>query len=273
MDVAGPGGEWVDLNRRNWDERAGIHADSEFYDLAGFRAGASSLRSFEPGEVGDVSGRALLHLQCHLGQDTLSWARLGAATTGLDFSERAIRVARTLAGETGLTARAQFVVADLYSALDALPGPRFDIVYTGLGALVWLPDLDRWAEIVAALLNPGGFLYLVEFHPVTDMLGDDGRTVEHDYFDTGGQNLDHPYTYTGGPAMTHTRQVQWRHPLGQVVTALARAGLRLDFLHERDVTLFPRFPALQASSGEYRFPAGHPRLPLMYSLRATRPGG
>lgn len=262
--------EWLRLNRENWDERVGIHAVSDFYDLPAFRAGASTLRSFEPGEAGDVSGRRLLHLQCHMGQDTLSWARLGAETTGLDFSEPAIRVARTLAEETGLAGRARFVVSDVYASQEALHQQSFDIVYTGLGALVWLPDLNRWAQIVASLLNPGGFLYLVEFHPFADVLGDDGRTVAQDYFDTRPQYEDYPYTYTDGPALTRARSVQWQHPLGNVVTALARAGLRLDFVHERDVTLFPRYPVLEHSGGEYRFPAGHPRIPLMYSLRAVR---
>ena len=271
MDVAEHTPEWLRVNRQNWDERVGIHADSEFYDLPAFRAGASTLRAFEREEVGDVSGRRLLHLQCHMGQDTLSWARLGAETSGLDFSEPAIRIARTLAEETGLAARARFVVSDVYSAPQALEGQRFDIVYTGLGALVWLPDLDRWAQTVASLLNPGGFLYLLELHPVTDMLGDDGRAVEQDYFDTRGQDVDYAHTYTGGTTMTHTRQVQWRHPLGEVLTALATAGLRLDFLHERDVTVFRRFTELQRVDGGYRFPAGRPRVPLTYSLRATRP--
>jgi SAM-dependent methyltransferase len=263
--------EWLRLNRENWDERVGIHAASEFYDIPAFRAGRSTLRSFEPGEVGDVSGHSLVHLQCHMGQDTLSWARLGAWTVGLDFSEPAIHTARGLAEDVQLAERARFVVSDVYNSAAALRGERFDIVYTGLGALVWLPDLDRWAEVVASLLNPGGFLYLVEFHPLSDMLGDDGRTVEQDYFDSGGQEVDYDYTYTGGPAMTRTRQVQWQHPLGEVLTALAGAGLRLDFLHERDVTLFRRFPVLESADGEYRFPAGHPRVPLLYSLHATRP--
>lgn len=273
MDDGGLIPEWLRLNRENWDERVGIHAVSEFYNLPAFRAGASTLRSFEHDEIGDVSGRRLLHLQCHMGQDTLSWARLGAETTGLDFSEPAIRTARMLAEDPQLSARARFVVSDVYGAEAALQGQRFDIVYTGLGSLVWLPDLDRWAEIIATLLDPGGFLYLVEFHPFADMLGDDGRTVEHDYFDTRAQEVDYPYTYTGGPALTRTRSVQWHHPLGEVVTALARAGLRLDFLHEHDVTLFPRFAVLESSGGEYHLPAGHPRIPLMYSLRAATANG
>jgi SAM-dependent methyltransferase len=263
--------EWLRLNRENWDERVGIHAASEFYDLPAFRAGASTLRSFELDEVGDVSGRSLLHLQCHMGQDTLSWSRLGARTVGLDFSEPAIRTARMLAEDVRLAGQARFVVSDVYAAAATLEGERFDIVYTGLGALVWLPDLKRWAKVVASLLNPGGFLYLVEFHPLSDMLGDDGHTVEQDYFDTRGQDVNYPYTYTDGPAMTRTRQVQWHHPLGDVLTALAEAGLRLDFLHEHDFTLFRRFSVLESSNGEYRFPAGHPRVPLLCSLRATRP--
>jgi SAM-dependent methyltransferase len=270
MADTNPSPEWLRLNQLNWDERAGIHAASEFYGLADFRARRSTLRSFEQGEVGDVSGRSLLHLQCHMGQDTLSWARAGAETVGLDFSAPAIGTAGRLAEEIGLAERARFVVSDVYDAAAALPGERFDIVYTGLGALVWLPDLVRWAQVVASLLSPGGFLYLVEFHPVTDMLGDDGRTVKHDYFDAGGQEVDYQHTYTDGPPMTNTRQVQWQHPLGEVLTALAGAGLRLDFFHEHEVTLFPRFPVLESSDGEYRFPAGHPRVPLLYSLRATR---
>ncbi|WP_093264712.1 class I SAM-dependent methyltransferase [Saccharopolyspora shandongensis] len=263
--------DWLRLNRANWDDRVGIHSASDFYDLSAFRAGASTLRSFERAEAGDVSGRRLLHLQCHMGQDTLSWARLGADTTGLDFSEPAIRTARTLAEDTRLSGRARFVVADVHEARTALQEQRFDIVYTGIGALVWLPDLDRWAQIVASLLNPGGFLYLVELHPFSDVLGEDGRAVEHDYFDTRGLHIDHPHTYTGGPALTHTRSVQWHHPLGEVLTALANAGLRLDFLHEHDVTLFQRFPVLEQRGDEFRFPEGHARVPLLYSLRATRP--
>lgn len=264
--------DWLDTNRANWEDRALIHATSRFYDLEGFRAGASTLRAFEPEEVGDVTDRRLLHLQCHLGQDTLSWARRGARVTGLDFSPTAIDTARTLAEETGLADRARFVVSDVYAATDTLAGERFDIVYTGVGALVWLPDLTRWARVVADLLVEGGFLYLAEFHPLTDLLGDDGRTVQHDYFHTDGEIYDDPHTYTDGPQLTRTRSVQWQHPLGNVVTALAEAGLRLDFLHERENTLFRRYPVLERTeTGEYRFPPGHPRLPQMYSLRATKP--
>lgn len=267
---------WREINRDNWDDRTRVHADSDFYDLPGFRAGRSTLRPFEIAELGDVAGRSLLHLQCHMGQDTLSWARRGAHVTGLDLSGEAVRVARALAADTGLAGRARFVASDVYEAREALGGERFDIVYTGLGALVWLPDLTRWAEVVASLLNPGGVLYLVEFHPVTDMLDDDGRTVAHDYFDASGRVEDFAHTYTDGPPLEKTVTVQWFHPLGEVITAVARAGLRVEFLTEHATTLFQRYPVLQRDEHDgstYRFPDGQPRVPLMYSLRAAAPAG
>jgi 2-polyprenyl-3-methyl-5-hydroxy-6-metoxy-1,4-benzoquinol methylase len=253
------------------DDRVRVHAVSDFYDLPGFRAGASTLRAFERDEVGDVAGRRLLHLQCHMGQDTLSWARRGADVTGLDFSDAAVRTARALAGEVGLADRARFVVSDVYEAAAALNGERFDIVYTGLGALVWLPDLPRWARLVSSLLNDGGMLYLAEFHPLTELLGEDGERVERDYFRGDAETYDFPYTYTDGPSLTRTVSVQWQHPLGEVVTAVAQAGLRIEFLHEHATTLFQRYPMLERfGAGEYRFPAGRPRIPLMYSLRAAK---
>ncbi len=261
--------DWLRINRENWDDRVAVHAGSEFYDLPGFRAGRSTLRPYEPDEVGDVTGKRLLHLQCHLGLDTLSWARLGAEVTGLDFSPASVDGARALALETGLDAR--FVVSDVYDARAALGDERFDVVYTGFGALVWLPDVHRWARVVASLLAEGGFLYLAEFHPLSEVLGADGRSVAYDYFSPDGETYDDPHTYTDGPALTKTLSVQWHHPLGEVVTALAEAGLRIEFLRERATTLFQSNEALvRTGPDEYVFPAGHPRVPMTYSLRATK---
>jgi SAM-dependent methyltransferase len=259
--------DYLALNRANWDARVPVHVGSAFYDVEGFKAGRSPLRRFELDEVGDVSGRRLVHLQCHIGLDTLGWARLGAEVTGLDFSEAAVEQARALAAECGIPAR--FVTADVYDAVEAL-GETYDIVYTGVGALVWLPDMTRWARAVAALLRPGGFLYLAEFHPFADVLDDEtGATVTHDYFQRGPHVWDEPYTYTDGAALAHTRTMQFRHGLGEIVTALAAAGLRLEFLHEHDHTLFRRYGTLVAGDGGYRLPYGAPRLPLMFSLRAS----
>ncbi|WP_344329703.1 class I SAM-dependent methyltransferase [Kitasatospora putterlickiae] len=263
--------DWLAANRANWDGRVPVHVASEFYDVDGFVAGGEPLRDFELAEVGDVKGKSLLHLQCHFGQDTLSWARHGATVTGLDFSRPAVEAATGLAGRIGADT-ARFVVSDVYDAVSALDGRRFDIVYTGLGALCWLPDLTRWARTAAALVAPGGFLYLAEFHPFADVLAEDGRTVEYDYFHNEATVWDDPSTYTDGelaptaPAVT----VEWQHGLGEVVSALVAAGLRIEFLHEHDFTVFARFPVLE-HHGVFRFPEGRPRVPLMYSLRASKP--
>ena len=265
--------EWRDRNRAAWDERVPLHIASDFYDNAGFIAGRTSLRPFEIDEVGPVAGRSLVHLQCHFGQDTLSWARLGARVTGLDFSPAAVDAARALAADVDVDAT--FVVADVYDAVDALDHATFDVVYTGLGALTWLPDMARWAHIVAALVAPGGFLHLSEFHPLSDVFSHERLEAVHDYFTKPeGTRYDEPGSYVDWDAPT-TENVNyiWTHPVGSVVSALIDAGLRLDFLHEHDHTLFERWPFLERRDDfSYHLPAGMPRLPLMYSLQASRPG-
>ncbi|MGK5632471.1 class I SAM-dependent methyltransferase [Streptomyces sp. URMC 123] len=265
---------WREANRARWDERVPLHMASAFYDLDAFRAGKDTLRDFEVAEVGDVTGRSLLHLQCHIGLDTLSWARRGAASVvGLDFSEPAVEAARDLAAELGLTPdRAAFVAADVYDAVEAVPDTAYDIVYTGVGALCWLPDIRRWAETAASLVAPGGFLYLSEIHPVADMLDEEtGTRVTYDYFSREPWIDDTPGSYADADAATvHNRSVSWQHPVGDVVSALAGAGLRVDFLHEHDVTVFKRYAELEERDGYFRFAGDRPRVPLMYSLRASR---
>ncbi|MFI6155982.1 class I SAM-dependent methyltransferase [Kitasatospora sp. NPDC051170] len=250
--------DWRTANRALWDERVPIHTAGTFYDLPGFLAGSDTLRDFELAEVGDVRGKTLLHLQCHIGLDTLSWARRGATVTGLDFSEPAVDVADGLATQIGATT-ARFVTADVYDAVRALDDQTFDIVYTGLGALCWLPDIARWARTAAALVAPGGFLYLAEFHPVTEVLSEDGRTVEGDYFDRDPIVVDEPGSYADRTAeTTATLTYEWRHGVGDVVSALIAAGLRLEFLHEHD-------------GGHFSLPAGV-GVPQLYSLRAAKDG-
>ncbi|MFB7371068.1 class I SAM-dependent methyltransferase [Streptomyces sp. NPDC056222] len=268
--------DWLEANRARWDERVPIHAASAFYDLDAFRAGKEVLRDFELAEVGDVTGRSLLHLQCHIGLDTLSWARHGAShVVGLDFSEPAVETARSLATDLGFsTDRAAFVAADAYDAAEAVPDSSYDIVYTGTGALNWLPDIERWAETAASLVAPGGFLYVAEFHPLTDSLDDEtGSRIVNDYFVREPWVDSSSGTYADMEAATvHNRSVEWVHPVGEVVTAVAKAGLRIEFLHEHDVSLYPRYETLQRQEdGYYRFSADRPRIPLMYSLKASRP--
>jgi SAM-dependent methyltransferase len=268
---AGVRAAWRDHNRAAWDERVPLHLASDFYDVDSFVAGRSTLRSFERAELGPVDGLDLVHLQCHFGQDTLSWAREGARVTGLDFSGPAIAAAAELAARLGVDAA--FVQADVYDAVEALGGQRFDVVYTGLGALLWLPDLVRWAQIVAALLRPRGVLYLVEFHPVADVFADDALVVERPYFGPAEGTVERaPGTYTDwGAATEHNTTVEWTHPIGSVVSAVLAAGLHLESFHEHDHTLFERWPFLERCDDfTYRLPASYPSLPLLYSLRARR---
>jgi SAM-dependent methyltransferase len=269
----------LETNRAWWDERVPFHLASDFYDVDAFRAGASTLRPFEVDEVGSVEGKRLAHLQCHFGLDSLSWARAGASVVGLDFSAPAVDAANALATDLALDAR--FVGSDVYDAATALGGERFDVVYTGLGALNWLPDLPRWAECVASLLDVGGFLYVSEFHPITFAFADEEMKIELDYFhNPEGIAFDgEEGTYADLEAKTtHNVTREWAYSLADVIQAILGAGLRLELFHEHDYTLFPRFPHLVADpdalgAGQlYRQPAGEPRMPLMYSLRARREG-
>lgn len=264
--------EYFDANRTNWDERVPIHTGGDFYDVESFKRDDERLRDFELLEVGYVAGKSLLHLQCHFGVDTLSWARRGARVTGLDFSGPAVRAATKLASETGL--EAGFVTANVYDAEAALGGTTYDIVYTGLGALNWLPDIQRWAGVTAALIRPGGFLYLAEFHPFTNIFGDDDLTVEHDYFHREEPQVwDEPGTYADlGAKTANNLTYEWNHTIPDVVTALILSGLTLELLSEHDYTIFPRWPILEKSGFDtYRLPEGAPRIPLMYSLRTRKP--
>lgn len=262
---------WRDLNRAWWDERVPLHVGSELYDVEGFRAGRQTVEPFEIELLGDVSGLRLAHLQCHFGLDTLGWARLGASVVGLDFSQPAVDAANGLAADTGLDAR--FVCADVYDAVEALGGDQFDVVYTGLGALNWLPDLDRWADVVTALIRPGGRLLLSEFHPFSHVFADEDLTVAYDYFTDEPLDWHDEGSYAApGTATAHNDTVEHQHGVGEILTELLARGLRITAFEEYDHTLFPRFPDLvQAADGTYRQPPGRPRIPLMFALVAERP--
>jgi len=259
------------VNQAHWDEAAPLHAASELYDLDGFRAGRHDIRPFELDEIGAVDGRELLHLQCHLGTDTLSWAHHGAQASGLDFSERSLAVARELAAELGIDA--EFWNADVYDAVGAVGGRTFDIVYTGIGALGWLPDLGPWARVVHDLLRPDGILYLVEIHPMVLAAIGDGRTITRDTFDAEYRaSEEEGGTYAAPDAvLEHTVTYERDHALSDVVTAILDAGLVLELLREQSYTAVPWPWAERGADGYYRLPADSPRFPLTYSLRARRP--
>jgi len=258
-------------NRRWWDAVAPAHAAGSFYDLPGFIAGRDDLRPFEDAELGPVAGLDLAHLQCHLGTDTLSLARRGARVTGLDVSAESTAVARRLAAACGLPA--DFVTADVRDAVDALGGRDFDVVYTGIGALCWLDDLDAWAGVVASLLRPGGVLYLVEIAPLVEGVWEGGGwQVVTDVVYTGPTPSLAAGSYATGGAPVAEHPVHSRNwSIGAVVTAVANAGLRVELLGEQELTDNP-LPWLDRGEDRLcRFPPGTPRYPVTWSLRARRP--
>ena len=266
----------VELNRANWNERTRAHAGSDFYDVAGFKAGRITLNRFERAGVGDVQGKSLLHLQCHFGLDTLSWARLGAKATGIDISDDAIRLARRLNDDVGLDA--EFLRADIYDLPHHLDG-EFDIVYTAMGVLAWLPDLDAWAEVVARYLKSGGLFYLLDIHPASQVFDDEtilesrrDLSVRYRYFpDPEGMAFPGGVPSYAGDETIETPCHEWQHSIGEILTALLRAGLRLTSFAEHPVTLYKQFSGMiQGDDGLWRFPFDGDFLPLVFELTATR---
>ena len=267
-----PGGDdrYMKANRLSWDARTPTHFKSRFYDVDGFKAGKSSLNSLEIDEMGDIGGKRLLHLQCHFGMDTMSWARLGAKVTCVDFSAEAISRARSLSDELGIDA--EFVVSNVYDLPDALD-EQFDVVFTSYGVLNWLPDIAGWAEVVSDHLKPGGVFYIVEFHPFAAVFeaseaGDMVPTYgyfHHELFFEGG---DPSYA---GEGIIETPTYQWQHSLGDIVSALVAAGLRIEFLHEFPFNCYQLHPAMErGDDGWWRLPKHNESFPQMFSIRATR---
>lgn len=274
ISVVGESDARLAANRANWDERVRHHVASTFYDVEGWLRRRPGPRQRERRALGDVSGLDLVHLQCHFGLDTLAWADVGARVTGLDFSPAAIEHARRLAERAGLADCARFVEADVLRAWDTLRPEQFDVVYVSLGALCWLPSVATWAAQVAALLRPGGRLYLHDGHPLAWALADDGLRVQYTYFEEGEPFVDDsPETYADPEArLSSTRSYEWNHSIGEIVTALVSHGLRITALEEHDWTVWPRFPWLVHAGDDRWEPApGHPRIPLTFTLLACRP--
>jgi SAM-dependent methyltransferase len=265
----------VETNRRNWDERAAIHARDTTgdYMLDRFRAGEDALHEIEASELGDITGKRVLHLQCHIGRDTLCLVRRGATATGLDFSSAALGVARRLSDETGL--KAEFVEGNVYQAPDLTPGP-FDLVFTTWGTICWLPDVKQWAKVIASVLAPGGELYFADAHPGFSVLEEyAGRFAPTYDFQTPAdrplQFVDET-TYTGDPTiMSHQSTREWIHSLSAVLGGLIDAGLAITMFREHEVLPWRALPSLvPASDRLWRLPDGVPRIPLSYSVRARK---
>jgi SAM-dependent methyltransferase len=262
------------VNREYWDREVALNLET--WDIDGFLRDPARLTMMVTADrpaLGEVKGKRLIHLQCHFGLDTLAWARLGAVVTGVDLAPRAIATARDLARRGGLPAR--FVEAELYAVPEAI-AERFEFVYTGGGALCWLPDIRGWAAVVGRLLEPGGVFYIREAHPVLWSLEDERSDPELviglPYFETAS-----PKRWEGAPAWDQTRNAGgrphyvWQRGLGEVVTALIEAGLTIQYLREHRTCLWQALPFMvQDEAGWWRLPERAERLPLMYSIRAVK---
>lgn len=265
--------KFFEANRDLWDKFARINYESETYRVREFLDGASSLNSIELEEVGEVRGKTLLHLQCHFGLDTLSWAREGAIVTGVDFSGEAVQLARNLTDEIGLEAR--FIQSNIYDLPDVLD-EKFDIVFTSYGIHCWLNDLPRWGEIVAHFVKPGGNFYIAEFHPllwIFDWDATDDFKMVRSYFHSSTPckfDVDGSYADDGTKIEIQT-DYEWTHSMADVVNAIIKSGLQMEFLHEFAKAPFQSFPFLkQADEGYWIYDNPEVQLPLVYSIKARK---
>jgi SAM-dependent methyltransferase len=265
--------KFMKQNLKHWNELTPIHEKSEFYDVEGFKAGRCTLMPLEREELGDVSGKTLLHLQCHFGLDTMSWARLGAKVTGVDFSDKAIELAKSLSKQ--LEIEADFLRSDIYQLPDVLKG-EFDIVYTSYGVLCWLPDLAGWARIIGHFLKPGGTFYVVEAHPINNVFEDERDTKElkasYSYFHSSRPTRwEADGSYADKNAKVIASSYEWTHPLGEIINALISAGLRIEFLHEFPYMGEDHYPFMEKDEdGWWRLKGDKETIPLMFSIKAKK---
>ena len=266
--------DYLKANQKRWDQLTIEHKDSPFYDLDGFKNGKDRLRSIELSELGDVTGKSLLHLQCHFGLDTLAWARRGAKVAGVDFSEVSISLAKSLSEELDIPA--QFYCTDIYALPEVLSG-EFDIVFTSYGVLHGLPDLARWGNIIARYLKPGGIFYIVEDHPTfrtfRQMPDGELKAVRSYFFSEEPQKIESTGSYaTSGEGQTGVSFV-WDYSIGDVINSLISAGLRIEFLHEFPFAARAKFSIMEpGEDGWWRLPSPlHGTIPFLFSLQARKP--
>lgn len=267
---------WASTNRANWDDRANAHlkGDGDYYDLAGLKAGRSSLRSVEIEMAGDVAGRRLLHLMCHIGLDSISWARLGARVTAVDFSSVSIAAGRRLASE--LDVDVAFYEADVYALPEECNGP-FDAIIMTYGVLSWLSDIGALALDVAARLAPGGRFILVDGHPLTNLwpptcVGDDLVPKRDSYFAKAlPERRESPRSYGSPSELANATSYQWQHPLSGVVQAVINAGMRISQIREEPFGFYRRYPAMtRRPDGYLNPPPAMEGIPLLFALMAER---
>jgi 2-polyprenyl-3-methyl-5-hydroxy-6-metoxy-1,4-benzoquinol methylase len=257
---------YFEENKRVWNQRTAVHKDSSFYDVASFLAGKTSLTEIELRELGDVKGKKILHLQCHFGMDSLSLARMGADVTGVDLSDVAINEAMKLNDQLSLNAK--FICCNVYD-LKEYVDEKFDIVFTSYGVIGWLPDLGLWAQLIKHFLNPGGFFYMAEFHPVVWMMDENFDRIKYYYHNKELIVSEMQGTYTDRNADIKGKEFSWNHSISEVLNALLQQGLQLQFFNEYSFSPYPCFNNIvQANDGMWRVKGLEDKMPMVYSLKA-----
>lgn len=256
------------INKELWNDRTTHHVQSEFYDIQSFLEGKSPLNSIELNLIGDVSGKKLLHLQCHFGMDTLAFARMGAHVTGIDISDNAISEAKKLAEKTRL--EGEFVCCSVYDVPQHI-SKQFDIVFTSYGTIGWLPDMNRWANVIAQMLKPGGIFVFAEFHPAVWMFDNDFEKVAYSYFNREDIVEELEGTYADRNAPMKKKSVSWNHDIAEVLQALLNSGLTLERFEEFDYSPYNCFnKTVPAENGGFYIAGMERKLPMVYALRMRK---
>ena len=259
--------DYLKINRQTWNEKTDIHINSEFYDMNGFKDGKSSLNEIELKLLGDISGKSILHLQCHFGQDTMSLSRLGADVTGVDFSEKAIENAVKIAKELNINAK--FVCSDIYSLPQNL-NEKFDIIFTSYGVIGWLPNLTKWAEVISQFLKPGGTFILAEFHPVVWMYDDNFEKIIYSYFNVEPIIETETGSYADRKADKTTTCVVWNHSLSEVISSLIGQGLAITDFEEHDYSPYNCFNnTAEISPGKYVISHFGNKIPMVFAIKGV----
>lgn len=265
--------QFYNENKKAWDEFARIHFQSDHYRVKEFLKGESSLKTIELEELTDVKGKTLIHLQCHFGLDTLSWAREGAIVTGVDFSKEAIELAKTLAQKASINAK--FIESNIYDIPEKI-NEKFDVVYTSFGVICWLHDIKKWAEIIASLLKPGGTFYFAEFHPFAMVFDDEHKkelTLRYNYFhNPEPMKFEIEGTYADKNAKIDQKtEYEWAHSMSDIINAIINAGLKIDFVNEYPFTCYEAFPFTEKDSdGYWRLKNQKAEIPLIFTLKARK---
>ena len=259
---------YKEINKKAWNKRTQVHIDSKFYDVDGFVSGQSTLNSVELEQVGDVKGKSLLHLQCHFGQDTLSWSRLGAKCVGVDISDEGVRLAQNLNKELNLDA--EFICCNVLDTSKYVK-ETFDIVFTSYGVIGWLPDLKPWGKMIAEKLKPEGVFYMVEFHPIVWMFDyiNGKQEMKYGYMQDEVIYEEYEGTYADKESTMISKEYGWNHGLGEVVNALTEAGLHIENLNEHNENPYDVLPDLiKTASGMYT--TKNKLYPLIFEIKATK---